>query len=328
MKLSKKLMLFLLMQALIFTGAVTSFVYYNIYPTYSALEKTIAKHTLTPEVQTFSQEGQTEIKLYKTLQESVKNFLLIFMALGIFFTIGALLFMNFLILKPIHILGNQMYWIIRNKKFRPVHQLSKTTDEFADLTKHFNSLIEHVLKQNEVLQNLSLIDPLTQLQNRRSLDQYIDTVSGLLQRDKKNLSIMKIDIDHFKLYNDTYGHMQGDQIIIKIAQAIQEHSSRSSDFVARYGGEEFAVILLDTQLESAKIIAQTIRDEVASLMLPHKGSTTATYVTISIGLASGLLKDKNAVLNLLAEADEALYDAKSNGRNTVATYHATDLESK
>jgi diguanylate cyclase (GGDEF)-like protein len=270
----------------------------------------------------------TPRNLIKQAENSIQNFIVIGITVGIIFLLGALLFMHYIILKPIHTLRKKMNWIIENQTFEPITTSSQNNDEFMDLTENFNSLIEHVIKQNEDLQNLSLIDPLTQLQNRRSLDQYINTLSGLLKREKKNLSIMMIDIDHFKLYNDTYGHMQGDEIIIKVAQVIQEHSSRSSDFVARYGGEEFAVILLDTQLESAKIIAETIRKEVESLMLPHKGSTTAAYVTISVGLASGLLKDKNAVLHLLTEADDALYDAKSYGRNTVATYQATNLESE
>lgn len=320
-------MVFLLMQALIFTSTVAFFVYYDIYPTYSTLEKTITKHNLTPQSQILTKEGQKELKLYKTLEKSVENFLLIFMALGIFFTIGALLFMNLLILKPIHILHEQMNWIIRNKTFRPIHQSSQASDELSDLTKHFNSLIEQVINQNETLQNLSLIDPLTQLQNRRSMDQFIDTLSGFLARAEKHLSIMMIDIDHFKLYNDSYGHIQGDEVIIKVAQAIRKHSSRSSDFVARYGGEEFAVILPDTQLENAKNIAEDIRNEVANLLLPHKASTTASFITISVGLASGLLKDKEGILNLLAAADDALYNSKLQGRNKVTDCKINTIDS-
>ena len=312
MNLSKKLMLFLLIQGFIFTIAITSFVYHYIYPTYTALEKTISTHT-------FVSKEQTELQLYKKLDENVKDFLLIFIGLGVFFTIGALLFMNFLILKPIQTLRTQMKWIIDHQTFKPIDTKTQQNDEFKDLALNFNSLIEHVVKQNEVLESLSLTDPLTQLKNRRALDQFIDTVGSFLKREKKQLTIMMIDIDHFKLYNDTYGHVQGDEIIRKVAQAILKNCNRSSDIVARYGGEEFAVILSDTQLDNGKTIAENIRNEIVEMVLPHNTSTTAPYVTISIGLASALVKDKNEVLHLIAQADDALYNAKSNGRNTVAT---------
>lgn len=312
MNLSKKLLLFLLMQALIFTLSITAFVYYYIYPTYSSLEQTISKHT-------YVCKAETGLQLYNKLDQSVKDFLLIFIGLGVFFTIAALLFMHFLILKPIHTLRTQMKWIIDNQTFKPIDTSTHNNDEFKALALNFNSLIDQVIKQNEALENLSLTDPLTQLQNRRSMEKFIDTLSGFLKRQKKHLAIMMIDIDHFKLYNDSYGHIQGDEIIKRVAQVILQHSSRSSDFVARYGGEEFAIILSDTELENAKIIAEEIRNEVASLLLPHKASITAPYVTISIGLASALVKDKNEVLHLMAQADDALYNAKLNGRNTIAS---------
>jgi diguanylate cyclase (GGDEF)-like protein len=236
--------------------------------------------------------------------------------------------MHYIILKPIHTLRKQMHWIIENEEFQPIANISKSNDEFSDLTRHFNSLIEHVQEQNKALADLSLTDPLTQLQNRRSLDQFIDTLGGFLQREKKHLSVIMIDIDHFKLYNDSYGHLQGDEIISKVAQVILQYSNRSSDFVARYGGEEFVIILPNTELESAKVIAGNIRSEVASLLLPHKASTTTAYVTISVGLSSGLLEDKNQIVRLLEEADDALYDAKSHGRNRVAVYKLGNLPTK
>lgn len=328
MNLSRKLLLFLLLQALIFAGTVASFVYYDIYPAYFTLEKTIGKHTLTPESQILLQEEQAELKLYKTLKESVQNFLLIFIVLGIFFTIGALLFMNFLILKPIHTLQKQMHWIIRNKKFRPIHQVSKTTDEFADLTKYFNSLIEHVIQQNKALEDLSLTDPLTLLQNRRSLDQFITTLGGLLKREVKNISIIMIDIDHFKLYNDTYGHIQGDDVIKKVAQTIMHNASRLSDFVARYGGEEFVVIFPDTPIEGAKAIAENIRQDIENYKIPHNTSVTTGKISVSIGASSALVSDKNQLIKLLEDADDALYHAKFDGRNRVSVHITNNNQSK
>lgn len=306
-------MLFLLIQAFIFTLSITSFVYYSIYPTYSSLEKIITKHT-------FASKELTELQIYKKLDGSVKDFLLIYIGLGVFFTIGALLFMNYLILKPIHALQKQMNWITQNKKFRPIHQLTKTNDEFAALTKHFNSLIEHVIQQQKALENLSLTDPLTQLQNRRSLDQFIITLSGLIKREVNNISIIMIDVDHFKLYNDTYGHLQGDEVIKKVAQTIMHNANRLSDFVARYGGEEFIVIFPNTPIEGAQAIANSIRKDIESCKIPHKNSLTAEYLTVSIGVSSAFVSNKNEIYTLIENADNALYHAKSYGRNKVSLY--------
>lgn len=316
MNLYKKLTLFLLLQALIFLGAATFFIYNEAYPSYLVLEKTINENcTINPT----DSDQRVERQAFHQAKESVKKFVLIIIIIGVTFIISAVLFMQHIILKPIHKLKEQMKWIVDNQTFKPIDTETKNNDEFKDLKLSFNSLIAHVVKQNAALESLSLTDPLTQLQNRRSMENFIDTLSGFLKREKKHLTIMMIDIDYFKLYNDTYGHLQGDEIIRKVAQVILQHSNRSSDFIARYGGEEFAVILSDTQLENGKTIAENIRNEIATLMLPHKASTTASYVTISIGLASALVKDKNEVLHLIAQADDALYEAKSSGRNTIAT---------
>lgn len=258
-----------------------------------------------------------ERKLFKRAQENTQIFIFIGIGVGIVFILNALLFMQFIILKPIHTLRRQMDLIIKSKIFKPIAQISQTKDEFSDLTQHFNSLIEHVIEQNKALEDLSLTDPLTSLQNRRSLDQFVTTQGGFLKRERKPLSVIMIDIDHFKLYNDTYGHVQGDAIIIKVAQAILQNTNRSSDFIARYGGEEFIIILPDTPIEGAEIIANNIRNEIAKMHIPHAGSTTAPFVTVSIGVSYALLKDKIQIFQLIEKADNALYDAKAQGRNTV-----------
>ena len=267
---------------------------------------------------------KTERKLFKKAQENIQRFVFIGIVVGIVFIFAALLFMQFIILKPIHTLRKQMAWIIESKTFEPIQQTSQTHDEFTDLTHHFNSLIEHVIEQNKALEDLSLCDPLTSLQNRRSLDQFITTQGGFLNRERRSLSVLMIDIDHFKLYNDTYGHVQGDQVIIKVAQAITHSTNRSSDFIARYGGEEFIIILPDTPIEGAEIIAGNIRNKVIDMLIPHKESTTAEFVTVSIGVSSTHLKDKNQIYQLIEKADSALYDAKAQGRNSVVVYESRD----
>ena len=267
---------------------------------------------------------KTERKLFKKAQENIQRFIFIGIAIGIVFILSALFFMHFIILKPIHTLRKQMAWIIESKTFKPIPKISETNDELTDLTHHFNSLIEHVIEQNKELEDLSLADPLTSLQNRRSLDQFITTQGGFLKRERRSLSVIMIDIDHFKLYNDTYGHLQGDEVIIKVAQTITHSTNRSSDFIARYGGEEFIIILPDTSIEGAEIIAGNIRKGVTNMLIPHKGSATASFLTVSIGVSSALLKDKIQIYQLIEKADNALYDAKAQGRNRVIVYESKE----
>ena len=136
-------------------------------------------------------------------------------------------------------------------------------------------------------------------------------------RTGRELSIVFFDIDFFKLYNDTYGHQEGDECLKKIAAAAGQMVKRPVDLLARYGGEEFVVILPETALAGAYHVAETIRAAIAACRIPHSASTIADYVTVSVGVAS-----KQAVLTdnpqeLLNLADKALYEAKNSGRNQV-----------
>ncbi len=123
------------------------------------------------------------------------------------------------------------------------------------------------------------------------------------------------DIDFFKFYNDSYGHQEGDDCLIKVAEAIQNSVFRSSDLAARYGGEEFAVILPQTDAKGALMVAQNLNKCIENLRLEHKSSKIADYVTLSVG-ASSIIPNKDISFeDLLQKADEALYDAKDTGRN-------------
>lgn len=129
-----------------------------------------------------------------------------------------------------------------------------------------------------------------------------------------------IDIDYFKLYNDCYGHQKGDECLTQIAQAIEKVTKRSTDLVARYGGEEFVAILPDTDISGALKIADSMKEAIAILALPHAKSQVSNYVTLSLGLAT-IIPDGNITPeNLIAYADEALYNAKKQGRNRVTAY--------
>jgi diguanylate cyclase (GGDEF)-like protein len=169
---------------------------------------------------------------------------------------------------------------------------------------------------NEQLHQLSLTDSLTGIANRRALDSQLTSVWALSMREPADVALLMIDVDHFKLYNDCYGHLAGDECLRAIAAWVAGVSARGSDFAARYGGEEFAVLLPGTTEEGARDVAERLRQVVMIAGLPHATSPFG-QVTVSIGVASiaPVTGDDPAVLITLA--DRALYDAKSAGRNQV-----------
>lgn len=166
-----------------------------------------------------------------------------------------------------------------------------------------------------LLNSMAQLDYLTELPNRREFDAHIEQEWRRASRLQHALSLLMIDIDHFKNYNDTYGHSMGDDCLRVVARALQASSDRPADMTARYGGEEFAVILPDTSLEGAKVVADDICEAVRQLEIPHKASTAAEVVTVSVGVASLIPEAKQAAAYLIERADEALYRAKHNGRN-------------
>jgi diguanylate cyclase (GGDEF)-like protein len=136
-------------------------------------------------------------------------------------------------------------------------------------------------------------------------------------RNEYPISLLMIDVDHFKLYNDTYGHQQGDNCLRAVADEIATHLRRPSDLTARYGGEEFAVVLPDTPLEPAMDLAERIRAGIDGLNMEHTASETADHVTISIGLSSVVPSDEITIESFIEAADKNLYQSKHNGRNRV-----------
>lgn len=166
------------------------------------------------------------------------------------------------------------------------------------------------------LEQLTLQDPLTGLGNRRYLEQFIGREWRLQARHRHQVALIMADIDHFKAYNDRYGHQQGDVCLRQVAQTLQSHFRRPGDLPARYGGEEFAVVLLETDLPEALRLAEDTRREIFELGLPHEASPVAPVVTISMGVATAPAH-LYGYPELLRRADQALYQAKRNGRNRV-----------
>jgi two-component system, cell cycle response regulator len=171
---------------------------------------------------------------------------------------------------------------------------------------------------NAELEQLVTLDSLTQVANRRKLDDYLEQEWRRSVRSQQPLSLIMFDIDSFKRFNDYYGHQTGDICLIKIAQTVQTTVHRATDLVARYGGEEFAVVLPNTSLSGAIVIAEKIQQAIKALAIPHACSDAGTIVSISLGIATLVPTTTGSPQQLIASADRALYTAKQQGRNCYA----------
>ncbi len=171
-------------------------------------------------------------------------------------------------------------------------------------------------QQNDILENLASMDPLTNVPNRRAFELASAREWRRCQRNNQAISFIMIDIDQFKLYNDNYGHGAGDECLARVAKAINDCINRPGDTFARYGGEEFAAIMSDTHIEGALQMAQQFHSAIAALAIPHKYSTVSEYATISIGVATTSRANELILEELSEAADKMLYQAKNSGRNT------------
>ncbi len=171
--------------------------------------------------------------------------------------------------------------------------------------------------ENKSLQVFSYKDGLTGIWNRRRLDEVMTQEWQRALRDQKTISMILLDVDHFKKYNDHYGHQAGDDCLYHVAEALDRTATRAADFVARYGGEEFAVLVPDVDADEAQQLAELMRQSVANLGLPHADSTAAPYVTVSVGVATQVPDEQHTAARLVEAADRALYQAKESGRNRV-----------
>lgn len=181
-------------------------------------------------------------------------------------------------------------------------------------------LAEQKLQEaNLVLKELSAKDGLTGIWNRRTFDEQleIEWYRSLINSDAHThpLSLIMLDIDQFKKFNDTYGHQAGDDCLKKVANAIEQTARKTGDMVFRYGGEEFSVLLPETDLEGAVVVAERIRKVVENLAIPHSGSEVSQFVTISLGVHTIIPNEERTMDQLIVEADKALYQAKQSGRN-------------
>jgi diguanylate cyclase (GGDEF)-like protein len=163
--------------------------------------------------------------------------------------------------------------------------------------------------------HLTIIDQLTGIYNRRYLDINLEKIIKFHSRTGSSLSVLMIDIDYFKKYNDTYGHDKGDGCLKAVASGLSQCVTRSEDFVARYGGEEFAVVLPNTDMNGAQLVAEKMLQKTRDCNMPHEASDIACYVTISIGGTTGIINHLQIGSDYIKCADKGLYESKRNGRN-------------
>jgi diguanylate cyclase (GGDEF)-like protein len=176
---------------------------------------------------------------------------------------------------------------------------------------------------NEELRKLTNLDGLTGIANRRYHDDTLQREWRRCQRTNSFLAAIMIDIDHFKLYNDHYGHIAGDHCLQQVARELQRGARRISDSVARYGGEEFVCLMPDCSAEAAMNVAELIRERIRALLIPHITSKIDSILTVSQGVAAMVPSRDTVPSELIRRADQALYQAKLQGRDRVVMYEAT-----
>lgn len=207
---------------------------------------------------------------------------------------------------------------------RDITKRQQTDEMIVQYQVHLEDLVAAKTRELELanikLQEMVNIDSLTGLANRRYFDAMLDTEIRRSIRTNSSLSLLMCDIDYYKLYNDYYGHVQGDECLKKIGGCFKAVFMRATDIAARFGGEEFAVILPNTNMDEAKQSATKLCDIVNRLNLPHKGSHISDHVTISAGIARMQPGERLLDTELVQMADEALYTAKDKGRNCIEVY--------
>ncbi len=206
--------------------------------------------------------------------------------------------------------------LLRNK-INVFIRLSKQAKIIEEKTFGLEEKIKQLEKAEETISKLAKLDGLTNINNRRTFNEEFEKEWSRGVRNKRTLSVIMIDIDVFKSYNDSYGHIKGDSCLISVANELKNSMTRGFDIIARYGGEEFVALLPNTEKDGAMYIAEKIRSNIENLKIDHISSKVKKTVTISLGVSSVIPDKKMKNLEFLSSADDALYEAKNNGRNRV-----------
>lgn len=189
-------------------------------------------------------------------------------------------------------------------------------------------LLESLQQTNTRLQQQNIIDDLTKIANRRHFDEILEKEWLRAKRIRASLALLMIDIDFFKQYNDTFGHLKGDECLKQIATVLSNNLNRPGDFVARYGGEEFCILIPQTDLDGATTFAEKVHSAIIELKIDNPGSKVSKYLTISIGIAAIVPKHDDSYMDLIYTSDKALYKAKADGRNIIRTKETLERNPK
>lgn len=205
------------------------------------------------------------------------------------------------------------YGLAKANEIYPISRLEKRNIELEQIVE---TRTKELFEANRLLKIQSNTDGLTHINNRRNFDFLLNQEWNRSQRSRTPLSVIMLDIDHFKTFNDQYGHIAGDECLQSLAQGLSHLARRGGELVARYGGEEFVIILPNSDIQSAFEVANNIQNMILSLAIPH---TTSPFgiVTVSLGVATLQPSSQYAPLDIVKQADDALYRAKQAGRNTI-----------
>ena len=196
----------------------------------------------------------------------------------------------------------------------------------AVCARHFERWCRTSFLESRLIAELVELDPLTGAKNRRVFDEQLARLWQQAVEDRRSLAILLIDVDHFKAFNDRYGHQAGDQALRRVAQALKGHVTRPWDVLTRYGGEEFAALLYDVDAAGAGQIAEAMRRAVTELGIEHRASRTCSTVSVSVGVAAVEPAGERKPRGATQLADEALYEAKLRGRNAVVLLDDTQYK--
>ncbi len=185
------------------------------------------------------------------------------------------------------------------------------------MTHQLSEMADELKKKNQILEKLSVIDSLTDIANRRKFDEVLEKSWRRARRNQLDISLIMLDIDNFKAYNDNYGHQQGDMALRLVASAIRDIPQRADDLVARYGGEEFAIILSDTNADGALAVANLFKQKIENLKIKHEYSDIKDILTVSMGICTFTQSAYGSMSDLICLADQALYQAKKHGGNSI-----------
>jgi len=205
-------------------------------------------------------------------------------------------------------------------RVRSILHFKSEVDRLREREKNLVETTLQLERANVLLERLSNSDGLTGIPNRRYFDYMFKKLLASGTRLSIPISLLLMDIDNFKLFNDTYGHLAGDDCLKLISGAIHDTIKRESDFIARYGGEEFVIVLFGVEPKTAAELAENIREHIFGLKIPHSASPVSQWVTVSIGVVSCVPEPSVSPENMINRADKALYAAKSHGKNQVVQF--------